>query len=154
MNELLGRRAGNSLPVGKVFRNYRQLAAWLGLTPSLPSFEAPDSKEILALFGTLDNAQFPVDGLAQYAKRFLIRRTIMRGDRLCDAVELNKNSSLTKAAFIDLRRDPAREEAPASRLKGGAGELGISGESLRVVNRTVCRNPVRFGHGENDRDGG
>ncbi len=72
----------------------------------------------------------------------------MRSDRLCDAVELNQNSALTKSFLVDLRRDPAREEAPAGVLKGGTAELGISGESFRVVNRTVCSNPVRFGHGK------
>ena len=101
-----------------------------------------------ALFATLDNAYVPIDGLAQYSECFPIRRTVMRSDRLRDAVELNKNSALAKTSLIDLRRDPAREDAPASVLKGGTGELGISSESFRVVNRTVCSNPVRFGHGK------
>jgi len=100
------------------------------------------------LFDTLDNPHIPINGIAQYSECFPIRRTIMRSDRLCDAVELNQNSALAKAALIDLCRDPAREEAPASALKCGNRESGISSESFRVVNRTVCSNPVRFGHGK------
>src|SRR5205085_2079731 len=94
-----------------------------------------------------------IDSLAQYPKCFLIRRTVVRGDRLCDAIELNQNGALAEAALIHLRRHPTREEAPAGLLERGTGELGIGSESLRVVNRTVRRNPIRFGHEKNDRGG-
>jgi hypothetical protein len=66
-----------------------------------------------ALFDTLDNAQIAIDGAAEYAQCFLIRRTVVRGDRLCDAAEFDQNCALAETALIHLRREPTREEAPA-----------------------------------------
>jgi hypothetical protein len=49
----------------------------------------------------------------------------MRGDRLRDAIKLNENEALIKPPFIDARRQPARQEAAARRLKRRASELGV-----------------------------
>lgn len=40
-------------------------------------------------FDTFDNSQVPIDGIAQYTECFLVRRTIVCNDGLCDAVEFN-----------------------------------------------------------------
>ena len=77
----------------------------------------------------------------------------MRCDRLCNAFEFNQNGALAETALIHLRWHSTREEAPAGLLERGTSELGISSECFRVVNRTVGRNPVRFGHEKNDSDG-
>jgi len=105
------------------------------------------------LVGALDNPQVPINCIAQYTESFLIRRTVVCGDRLCDAVELDQNGALAEAALIHLGREPPGEDARAGFLERGSGKLGIGGESLRVVNGTICGNPVRFGHGKNDRCG-
>src|SRR5438552_4129725 len=69
-----------------------------------------------SLFGALDDAQVPIHGLAQHAERFLVGGTVVRGDRLCDAVELEQNGTLAETALVHLRGHPAREEAPAGFL--------------------------------------
>src|SRR5216683_1100145 len=78
--------------------------------PSSVMLVAPrDARDLMncTLFDTLDNAQFPIHGLAQHAECFLIGGTVVRGDRLCDAVEFNQNGTLAEAALINLRRHPA-----------------------------------------------
>ena len=101
-----------------------------------------------ALVDRLDNAQVPIHCVAQYAECFLICRTVVCGDRLCDAIELDKNGALVETVVIDLGGIPSRKYPRAGFLKRGSGELRICGESLWVVNRAIRGNPVRFGHGK------
>lgn len=70
----------------------------------------------------------------------------MRGDRLGDAIKLNEDDALLETAFINARRQPARQEAPACRLKCRARELGVRSESLLITYRTVRGNPICFSH--------
>ena len=95
----------------------------------------------------LDNAQIAIDRLPQYAQGFLVPGTVVRGDRLRDAVELDEDRALTEATVIHLSGDPAREETAAGLLERRAGQLGICSESFSVVNGTVRRYPIGFGHG-------
>ena len=55
-------------------------------------------------FDAFDNAQVTIGCVPKYAKCLLIPRTVMRGDRLSDAIKLNEGDALIKPAFIDARR--------------------------------------------------
>jgi hypothetical protein len=57
----------------------------------------------------------------------------MRGDRLADAVELDEDRALRKAVLVALRRDSARQDAPAGPLLGGTGLPGAGRENFGVV---------------------
>jgi len=70
----------------------------------------------------------------------------MRCDRLRDAVKLNEDDALLETTFINARRQPARQEAPARCLQGRACELGVPSESLLITYRAVRRNPICFSH--------
>ena len=70
----------------------------------------------------------------------------MRCDRLRDAVKLNEDDALLETTFINARRQPARQEAAASRLKCRASEFGVRSESLLITYRAVRRNPICFSH--------
>src|SRR4029453_15561774 len=98
---------------------------------------------------TLDNPQLAVAALAERAPRFLICRTVVRGDRLRDAVELDHDGSLFEAQLVHLCRQPAREKTPARPPQRGSRELGVRRERRGVVNRAIEGDPIRFGH---DRD--
>ena len=97
-------------------------------------------------FDAFDNAQVTIGSLPEYAKCLLIPRTVMRGDRLCDAIKLNEDDALIKPTFIDARRQPARQKAAACRVKCRAGELCIRSESLLIAYGAVRANPICFGH--------
>ncbi len=70
----------------------------------------------------------------------------MRGDRLRDAIKLNEDDALINPTFIDARRQPARQEAAARRLKRRASKLRVRSESLLVTDRAVRSNPIRSSH--------
>ena len=70
----------------------------------------------------------------------------MRGDCLRDTIKHNEDDALLKPTFIDVRRQPARQEAAARRLKRRAGKLRVRSESLLVANRAVRSNPICFSH--------
>ena len=71
----------------------------------------------------------------------------MRGDCLRDTIKHNEDDALIKPAFIDARRQPARQEAAARRLKRRASKLRVRNESLLVTDRAVRSNPICFSHG-------
>lgn len=66
------------------------------------------------LVDSLDDAQVPIDCLAQYAQRFLVCSAVVRRDRLRDAVELDQNGALVEAVVIHWAGVPrARTRPPA-----------------------------------------
>jgi hypothetical protein len=71
----------------------------------------------------------------------------MRGDCLRDTIKHNEDNALIKSTFVDARRQPARQEAAACRLKRRAGKLRVRSESLLVANRAVRSNPICLSHG-------
>src|SRR5439155_12405508 len=73
--------------------------------------------------------------------------TVMRRDGLRDAIKLEEDGALIEPAFIDARRQPAREETAPCRLKCRASEPGICSESFLVADRAVHGNPICFSHG-------
>ena len=70
----------------------------------------------------------------------------MRGDRVRDALKLNEDNALIKPTFIDARRQAARQEAAARRLKRRASKLGVRCESVLITYRAVHSNPISFSH--------
>src|SRR5438552_110605 len=77
----------------------------------------------------------------------LFRSTVMRRDGLRDAVKLEEDGALIEPAFIDARRQPAREETAPCRLKCRASEPGICSEGFLIADRAVHGNPICFSHG-------
>src|ERR1700722_5825378 len=75
-----------------------------------------------------------------------IGRAVMRGPGRFDAVKLEEHRALLEAGFIDLRRHSTRQETPACGGERRPRELGVSGQRIRVADRTICRDPMRFGH--------
>ncbi len=71
----------------------------------------------------------------------------MRGDCLRDTIKQNEDDALIKPTFIDARRQPARQEATARRLKRRGSKLRVRSESLLVADRAVRSNPICFSHG-------
>ena len=71
----------------------------------------------------------------------------MRGDRLREAIKLKEDDALSKPTFVDARRQPACQEAPARRLQCWASKFGIRNQSLLVTYRTVRANPICLSHG-------
>src|SRR5580693_4789068 len=56
-----------------------------------------------ASFGALDDAQITVGTVPEGAQCLLIPGTVVRGDGLRDAVELDEDSALSKPALVDAR---------------------------------------------------
>src|SRR5262245_20606622 len=68
--------------------------------------------------------------------------------RLCliDGIELDHDGALIEAGFINLRRKSAHQETSARRHEGGAADLGIGRERVRIADRAIGRDPIGFGH--------
>jgi hypothetical protein len=63
-----------------------------------------------------------------------------------DAVEFDDYDPLDQPRFIGSRRSSASQESPAGGRNRRPGELGITGQRLRVRNRTISRHPIRHRH--------
>jgi hypothetical protein len=94
----------------------------------------------------IDDPQIAIGAIAQDAQRLLIGRAIMRGNGLCDAVELDEDRALVDATLVDLLRQSAREKAAARSLQRRSRQFGVGRDRCLIPNGPVCRNPISLGH--------
>jgi len=80
----------------------------------------------------LDDAQITIGTVPERAKRLLICGTVVRGNGLRDALELEKHDALREPAFINACREAARQEAAAGRFQCRARQPGVSRQRLLV----------------------
>ena len=98
-------------------------------------------------FDALDDAHITIGSVTECTECLLIPGTVMRRDGLHDAIKLEEDRALIEPAFIDARRQPAREETAPRRLKCRASEPGVRSEGFLVADRAVQGNPICFSHG-------
>jgi hypothetical protein len=93
----------------------------------------PDS-QVLAAIGACVNssvdafndADVPFGRSAKSLERSMVSRTVMRSDRLSDAVEFDQYRALIDACLICLCRATAGEEAAAAAIMAGPPSLAYS----------------------------
>jgi hypothetical protein len=77
-----------------------------------------------ALFHAFDDPHIAIGTPAEDLERFLVRRAIVGGRRLCDAVEFDDHDALDEPGLVGLGRRSARQEPPTGSLDRRTGELG------------------------------
>src|SRR5690242_20709224 len=86
----------------------------------------------------LDQPHVAHGAVAEHAQGFLIAGAIMRGFCLFETVEFGNDDPLLLAVLKSDRRGPAHDVTAAHRLDGGPGDLGVSGEFVRILDLTVA----------------
>src|SRR4029453_5557577 len=98
-----------------------------------------------------NDAQIALGAVAQHAKRFLVARAVVRGDRLVHAVELDDDRTLHHAGFEHPRRLTPREETATRLAHGRTRELYVLGELQGIADGAKGVDPICLGHGHADR---
>ena len=128
------------------------VVGWCAVEPDVVELDLADVEDVEALdhadyAKTLDDAQVALGGAVEHAQRLLISRPVVGLGGGLDAVEFDDDDALGEARFVGLGSVAAGEEASAGGLDRGAGEFGVGGELVGVVDRAIGRDPVGFGHG-------
>src|SRR5262249_20716455 len=84
--------------------------------------------------------------LAQHLQRFLITRTVVSGDRLLDAVELDDDQALRNAGLVGFCGSAAGQETATAGGDRRSRDLGIGRQGLGIRDRTIARHPIRLRH--------
>jgi hypothetical protein len=84
----------------------------------------------------------------EFGQGFLVGRTLVCGDGLLEAVELDQDHALGDSGFVcDDPAADAGEQPPACGLDGQIGQFVVDIKPLRVCDRRVNADPVGLGHG-------
>src|SRR5438128_5698983 len=88
------------------------------------------------LLHTLDDPQIAIGAPAKDLERGLIAFAVVGGRGLLNAIEFDDHDPLDKPGFVCFRRSSASQKSPPGSRDRRTGELGITGQRLRVRNRS------------------
>ena len=102
--------------------------------------------QLQARFTPLRRCESPIGSAGERVQRFFIRRAVVRRPSRFHAVKLKEHRALLNAGLVHLGGHSARQETPSSGGERGPSELGVSGQRIRIADRTICGDPMSFSH--------
>src|SRR6516165_7658030 len=93
-----------------------------------------------------NDANVALGGVAQHLQCGLIARAVVGRGGFIQAVELDQDNALDHSLFVSFGGVAAGEEAAASSDHRRPRKLGVFGKGVRIGNRTIGRDYIRFGH--------
>src|SRR5215213_7978193 len=95
---------------------------------------------------SFDDAQVSFCCVAKHTQGVLVFPTLVSGDCLSDAVELNQDGALLDPGFENVRGLTTGKEPAPELPHHRAGELRIFGDPFWIADRAKHVHPVRLGH--------
>src|SRR5579864_3567860 len=94
-----------------------------------------------------DDTKIPFRGVVEHFERWPVQVTVIRRDRLFQALELDHHDQLIYSRLVDFSRLASNDHAPPQRFQRGPGKLRIFGKSRRIRHRLVAHHPISpLGH--------